>query len=251
MDVAAPLERAHEAVTTLAGVRGWWSPVVTGSLEPGGDFHVGFAGLDETITLTVAHTSAKGTDWLVRGHSSAPEWAESRISFRLERRAGGCRLVLRHTGVEPRQVAHGWGHFLRSIRSLLETGTGFPYPWSGSDPLPVAMRYHDAWTGRRFDEAIALLADDIEFEVPINSYSSRAEWERALVGFGSIVDRTGLVSAVGSTDEAVLIYDMHTGPLGVLRIAEHFTVTDGLITRIRHVHDTVALREATASSEAR
>jgi hypothetical protein len=33
-------------------------------------------------------------------------------------------------------------------------------------------------------------------------------------------------------------------PIGTLRIAEHFTVADGRITRIRHVHDTYQLRLA-------
>ena len=32
--------------------------------------------------------------------------------------------------------------------------------------------------------------------------------------------------------------------LGMMRIAEHFTVADGRIKRIRQVHDTAALRAA-------
>jgi ketosteroid isomerase-like protein len=31
---------------------------------------------------------------------------------------------------------------------------------------------------------------------------------------------------------------------GMLRVAEHFTVADGKITRIRQIHDTAALRAA-------
>jgi hypothetical protein len=33
-------------------------------------------------------------------------------------------------------------------------------------------------------------------------------------------------------------------PIGPLRVAEHFTVEQGLITRIRQVHDTASLRAA-------
>jgi hypothetical protein len=33
-----------------------------------------------------------------------------------------------------------------------------------------------------------------------------------------------------------------TLPIGVLRVVEHFTVSDGYITRIRQIHDTAALR---------
>ena len=42
----------------------------------------------------------------------------------------------------------------------------------------------------------------------------------------------------------MLLYDMDVERIGTLRVCEHFTVTDGLITRIRQVHDTTALRAA-------
>jgi hypothetical protein len=89
---------------------------------------------------------------------------------------------------------------------------------------------------------VTLLADDLATEVPINSYASRAEWAAALRRFGGMVDRVEIVSELGDAAEAVLLYDMHSSSFGVLRIAEHFTVVDGLITRIRHVHDTQPLR---------
>jgi hypothetical protein len=134
------------------------------------------------------------------------------------------------------------------MRSLVETGEGHPYPWTERDALPVAMRYHSSWTHGRFEDATALLAEDLQTEVPINDYSSRTEWAQALSGFGRLIDRAELVSALGNAEQAVLIYDMHTAPYGVLRIAEHFTVEAGRIVRIRHVHDTVALREASTSA---
>jgi hypothetical protein len=42
----------------------------------------------------------------------------------------------------------------------------------------------------------------------------------------------------------MLLYDLDAEPLGTLRIAEHFTVAGGKITRIRQVHDTAAVRAA-------
>jgi hypothetical protein len=44
--------------------------------------------------------------------------------------------------------------------------------------------------------------------------------------------------------EGMLLYDMDVAELGPLRVAEHFTVENGKITRIRQVHDTAALRAA-------
>jgi hypothetical protein len=43
---------------------------------------------------------------------------------------------------------------------------------------------------------------------------------------------------------AMLMYDMDVQGLGALRVAEHFTVEDGRIARIRQIHDTAALRAA-------
>jgi hypothetical protein len=45
-------------------------------------------------------------------------------------------------------------------------------------------------------------------------------------------------------NQAMLLYDLYAERLGSLRVAEHFTVDDGKITRIRQVHDTAVVRAA-------
>lgn len=52
-------------------------------------------------------------------------------------------------------------------------------------------------------------------------------------------------------NEAMLLYDLEAGPVGRLRVAEHFTVGGGQITRIRQVHDTAAVRAAGLAGEVR
>jgi hypothetical protein len=42
----------------------------------------------------------------------------------------------------------------------------------------------------------------------------------------------------------MLLYDMDVEKLGAMRVAEHFTVQNGRITRIRQIHDTAAVRAA-------
>ena len=39
-------------------------------------------------------------------------------------------------------------------------------------------------------------------------------------------------------DEAMLLYDMDVEKIGALRVAEHFTVKQGRISKIRQIHDT-------------
>ena len=116
--------------------------------------------------------------------------------------------------------------------------------------LQTARAYHDAWTSRDFARATGLLADSLAVEVPINDYSTRASFAEALRGFGSMVERTRLLSALGNDSEATLIYDMDVAGLGTIRIAEHFTVHEGKIDRLRQIHDTALIRQAGAGPSA-
>jgi hypothetical protein len=108
----------------------------------------------------------------------------------------------------------------------------------------VARRYHDAWSNRRFSEAVDLLAEDVRVEVPINEYPTRESFARALVAFGGMVEHVELLSELAGEREAMLLYDATVNGLGQMRIVEHFTLERGRIVRLRQVHDTVAIRAA-------
>jgi ketosteroid isomerase-like protein len=110
------------------------------------------------------------------------------------------------------------------------------------DTLTLVRSYHDAWTAKDFERAAALLADDLEVEVPINEYPTRDSFAAAVEGFGSLARGVTLRSAMSAGDEAMLLYDMDVAGLGDFRVAEHFTVRDGRIARIRQIHDTAAVR---------
>jgi hypothetical protein len=66
----------------------------------------------------------------------------------------------------------------------------------------------------------------------------------ALAGFGQLVRSVDLLAEMSAGNDAMLLYDLEVEHLGSLRIAEHFTVALGEITRIRQIHDTAALRAA-------
>jgi hypothetical protein len=108
----------------------------------------------------------------------------------------------------------------------------------------VARAYHRAWTSKDFDTAIRLLAPSLKVEVPINDYPTMQAFAEALVGFASMVRSVDLLAEFAQGAEAMLLYDMDVARLGKLRVAEHFTVARGKITRIRQVHDTAAIRAA-------
>lgn len=113
-----------------------------------------------------------------------------------------------------------------------------------TNALEVTRVYHNAWTNKSFAKAISLLAPDLKVEVPVNHYPTLESFAQALTGFGGMVRRVFILSEFTQGNEAMLLYDMEIDQLGTMRIAEHFTVVDGKITRIRQIHDTAALRAA-------
>lgn len=115
-------------------------------------------------------------------------------------------------------------------------------------PSAIARSYHDAWSTGRFEDAVALLDEELRVEVPVNDYPTRASFAQALTSFGSMVEKVELLSELAGSDEAMLLYDVTVQGLGALRVAEHFTVRDGRIVRLRQIHDTVAIRAAGLSA---
>jgi ketosteroid isomerase-like protein len=115
---------------------------------------------------------------------------------------------------------------------------------NAQDTAEVVRAYHDAWTHGDFARARALLAGTLAVEVPVNDYPTAESFAAALESFGSMVSNAELLAAMSDGNEAMLLYDLQAGPVGTLRVAEHFTVKDGKITRIRQIHDTAAVRAA-------
>ncbi|WP_051836406.1 nuclear transport factor 2 family protein [Streptomyces sp. NRRL WC-3742] len=113
-----------------------------------------------------------------------------------------------------------------------------------ADTLAVVRAYHRAWTSGDHPAAVRLLAPDLAVETPVNEYPTVESFAQALSGFGSLVRSVRLLSELAGDDEAVLLYDLEAERIGPMRIAEHFTVQGGRITRIRQIHDTVAVRAA-------
>jgi hypothetical protein len=115
---------------------------------------------------------------------------------------------------------------------------------SSPEALSVARRYHQGWSSRNYEQSIDLLAPTLKVEVPINDYPTAESFAQAIRGFGEMVTGVELLSEMGHDNEAMLLYDMQADGLGQLRVAEHFTVADGKIVRLRQIHDTAPVRAA-------
>jgi hypothetical protein len=112
------------------------------------------------------------------------------------------------------------------------------------DTLDIVRRYHHGWTTRNYDHAIEFVSPVVMIEVPINDYPTRESFARALRSFGDLVTSVELLAEMSSGQEAMLLYDLRVEGVGALRVAEHFTLVDGEIVRLRQIHDTAAVRAA-------
>ena len=132
--VQAPRARVFDAIATLDGPRGWWTPLVSGSAERGGELRFEFEGLNETILMRVdVWQRPSALHWSCVEHSGHPEWVGTKLVFNLiELGPEVCELRFRHIGLVPELECYGvckrgWDSFLPSIVGFVEEGQGSPF----------------------------------------------------------------------------------------------------------------------------
>ena len=134
LTVEVPSERLFDAIATLEGLRGWWTPLAKGSDAPGGAIRLEFEGLDEHIDLRVSASRRPAeVEWSIIEHTALEDWAGTKVRFELTPRGPKTTaLSFRHVGLSPKldcfdQCEAGWDHFLGSLTSLVEHGRGEPF----------------------------------------------------------------------------------------------------------------------------
>ena len=129
----------YAALTTPAGLHGWWTQDCDVAGEVGGTnrFHFDCAWKDMRIERLQPGREVR---WLCTGaHIDVPqltrkdEWVGTQIVFRLTPEAPGrTRLDFEHVGLVPALNCYalcrdGWRHFLGSLQQFVATGRGTPY----------------------------------------------------------------------------------------------------------------------------
>lgn len=130
--------RVFDAITTLDGLRGWWTPFVEGR-PLDGDVRFEFEGLAGQHIIMHVDEATPGAKvrWTCRVHSAIPDWKETRVIWDLRPTgADGCALRLEHVGLVPALECYdhcevGWDHFLASVAGYVERGAGTPYRSAG------------------------------------------------------------------------------------------------------------------------
>ncbi|TWP48017.1 nuclear transport factor 2 family protein [Lentzea tibetensis] len=110
--------------------------------------------------------------------------------------------------------------------------------------LVTALAYHRAWTGHDFELAMTYVAPDIVVDAPAGRLEG-AQAFRAFMGpFERMLTASELVAAFGDEETAVLMYRTETVVVPDAPGAEHLTIHNGLITRMRIVFDRLPFEAA-------
>jgi len=123
-------DEVYRALTTIEGLRGWWTEDTTGDTGPGGE--IAFRFPDGGFDMRVLESEpGKRVLWEVVG--GTPEWIGTRVHWDLHDDDGWAVLLFKHEGwAEPVEFMHHcstkWAVFLLSLKALLEQGAGDPAP---------------------------------------------------------------------------------------------------------------------------
>lgn len=128
--VSAP-ESVYAALTTQRGLSGWWTDQVDGEGAVGDTVHFRFGEHGFFDMEVLEADPAKRVLWRVV--DGPQEWIGTQVSWDLRREGDYTIVLLRHAGwKEPVEFMHHcstkWAVFLLSLKQLVETGKGRPYP---------------------------------------------------------------------------------------------------------------------------
>ena len=128
--VKAPRQEVFEALSTLDGLREWWTTTTEGESIEGGVIDFRF-GEHSTKMRVEALDEAERVAWHCVG--SAPEWVGTEVQFQLENKEEDTIVQFEHSqwqeaGPFFSHCSTKWATFLLSLKGYLETGAGRTVP---------------------------------------------------------------------------------------------------------------------------
>jgi uncharacterized protein YndB with AHSA1/START domain len=134
--VQATADALFDALTSSAGLAGWWTRV-TGSGAAGGELRF-FMNAPEPLVIRVEEAVRPASvRWTVTACDFPPDWVGTGPEFTIIPAGDGvCEVRFVHHGLTPdldcrEMCTRGWDHFIVSLRDYAETGHGSPHDSSG------------------------------------------------------------------------------------------------------------------------
>jgi uncharacterized protein YndB with AHSA1/START domain len=127
--ISAPRHQVYEAISSIEGLKGWWTMNTSGDSSLGGIIAFRFTnGYGVDLKVTNLKTD-EDIQWAyVSGFN---DWTGTTISFHLDDHDGKTRVRFKHdgwnAGVDCAGYNFTWGRFMESLRQLCQTGAGVPY----------------------------------------------------------------------------------------------------------------------------
>jgi uncharacterized protein YndB with AHSA1/START domain len=121
----------YRVLTTLEGLAGWWTTDTQGNCNVGGVIQFRF-GTRGSIDMKVLELDpAKRVLWQVVG--GPQDWIGTKVSFELTQDDDFTIILFKHQRWKKaiefmHHCSTKWALFLMSMKSLVETGKGAPYP---------------------------------------------------------------------------------------------------------------------------
>ena len=129
--IKSSLDQVYKALTTREGLAAWWTDNTQGESQVGGviQFRFGDRGFFDMKVLELHPT--KRVLWQVL--DGPAEWIGTKVNWELKQEGDYTIVLFKHQGwKDPVEFMHHcstkWGVFLMSLKSLVETGKGAPYP---------------------------------------------------------------------------------------------------------------------------
>ena len=130
--IQAPTSKVYEALTRQAGYRGWWNAVGEVAESVGGEAKLRFVKDGTTVGMRFRIDEMKPNQlvqWTCVGHDMK-DWIGTTLRWQLKQAGDATLVSFEHAGWKgeaPETVAQGWKHFVGSLKSYVETGTGQPW----------------------------------------------------------------------------------------------------------------------------
>ncbi len=128
---SASANDAYTALTAIESLSGWWTNDTQGESKVGKSVKFRFGDRGFFDMKVVELDPAKRVLWQVV--DGPEEWIGTTVSFDLSRDGDYTIVLFKHQGwKEPGEFMHHcstkWAVFLMSLKSLVETGKGAPFP---------------------------------------------------------------------------------------------------------------------------